>query len=686
MAHRALPLQVVVDGDLPIIAAALAVVALGVELGVLDVVVDEPDHLFQSLQVVAHVGDLHIGDASAGGDLLELALKGELGEGVDVLPHVHVIAVCIITLVSYIWYRPEALLINAGEAVAQGLGGGAVQGKADVGLLLPGVAGGAQPLHHLQGEGLSLRGGLGAALHQLGHLVQADIAQGDGGVAAVEQRLDGGPLGQAGNGAVLPVDGAGVGAHVLQGVVAAHEGLEAQLEPLVQQLPELLLIPPGQDADLGQVQGDHALVEAALELVVPILVLPGGEKGAAAHGGEHVALVVLPHLLSGDIVGVHPLGGALDGQLGNVVILAALQAVVLVQHVHQLGESGGDVDPLLVLDALQPLAQHLLYDHGVLLQIGVAFLKVQEQGDEGGLAVGGHQGVDLVLDGLNAALQLVLQPVGHQSLDGGVVHLTGALIGDVLSELLLAAAQVLAQVAHIHGLPAVLVGGHTGDDLGGDGAGHLEALGALNELAVHHGAVVQHVPDVDEAAVEDGLDEIVRVVEVDGSLVVGLGDVLGQQDAPGQVPAHLAGDVVPLGGSDHGVLVGVLLRQLLVLVAQQGEDGLVGGVLLADQGAGIAVDDVGLGQQELILRYQGLLHHVLDVLHQQALAPAGLDAVDDGVDARLLDAVLLRDLGVGLLDGELDLAAVVVHDGPVPLDDFDGAHGVLLSLESFVSG
>lgn len=34
----------------------------------------------------------------------------------------------------------------------------------------------------------------------------------------------------------------------------------------------------------------------------------------------------------------------------------------------------------------------------------------------------------------------------------------------------------------------------------------------------------------------------------------------------------------------------------------------------------------------------------------------------------------------------IDLAAVVVHDGPVPLDDFDGAHGVLLSLESFVSG
>ena len=356
---------------------------------------------------------------------------------------------------------------------------------------------------------------------------------------------------------------------------------------------------------------------------------------------------------------------------------------MLVQHVHQLGESGGDVDPLLVLDALQPLAQHLLYDHGVLLQIGVAFLKVQEQGDEGGLAVGGHQGVDLVLDGLNAALQLVLQPVGHQSLDGGVVHLTGALIGDVLSELLLAAAQVLAQVAHIHGLPAVLVGGHTGDDLGGDGAGHLEALGALNELAVHHGAVVQHVPDVDEAAVEDGLDEIVRVVEVDGSLVVGLGDVLGQQDAPGQVPAHLAGDIVPLGGGDHGVLVGVLLSQLFVLVAEQGEDGLVGGVGLAHQGPVIAVDDIGLGQVELVARHQALLHQILDVLHQHTGAFQILDAVNDGVNAVLTEAVLLRDLGVGLLNGDADLAAVIVNDGPVALDDFHLGSPLLLRSGRF---
>ena len=85
VANGALPLAFIVDDDLSIKPAHLAVVALGVELGVLDVVIDEPHHILQRLQVVAHIGDLHVGDAAAAGNLLELALKHELGEGVDVL-------------------------------------------------------------------------------------------------------------------------------------------------------------------------------------------------------------------------------------------------------------------------------------------------------------------------------------------------------------------------------------------------------------------------------------------------------------------------------------------------------------------------------------------------------------------------------------------------------------------------
>ena len=225
-------------------------------------------------------------------------------------------------------------------------------------------------------------------------------------------------------------------------------------------------------------------------------------------------------------------------------------------------------------------------------------------------------------------------------------------------------------MAQIHALPAILVGGHAGDDLGDHGTGHLEALGAFDQLGVDHGAIVQHVPDVDQAAVEDGLDEVVGIMEVDGPLVVGLGDLLRQQDAAGEVAADLAGDVVPLGGGDHGVLVGVFLGQLLVLVAQQGQDGLVGGICLAHQGAVVAVDDVGLGQVELVFSHKALLHQVLDVLHQHAGALQRLDAVDDGIDMGPVDAVGGGHLGVGFFNGGDDLAAVVVHNGTVALDDF----------------
>ena len=276
----------------------------------------------------------------------------------------------------------------------------------------------------------------------------------------------------------------------------------------------------------------------------------------------------------------------------------------------------------------------------------------------------------MILDSLDTGFQLIPQTVGHQPLQGSLVHLSGTFIGDVLFEFLPAAAEILAQMAHIHALPSVLVGGHAGDDLGGDGTGHLEALGALDELAVHHSAVVQHIPNVDEAAVKNGLDKVVCIVEVDGPLVVGLGDMLGQQDAPGQIPAHLPSDIVPLGGCDHGVLVGVLLCQLLVLVAQQREDRLVGGISLAYQGPVIAVNDVGLGQVELVFRHQPLLHQVLDVLHQHPLALESLDVVDDGVDARPVKLFLRRHLGVGLFDGGNDLASVIIHDGPIALDHF----------------
>ena len=67
-------------------------------------------------------------------------------------------------------------------------------------------------------------------------------------------------------------------------------------------------------------------------------------------------------------------------------------------------------------------------------------------------------------------------------------------------------------------------------------------------------------------------------MEVDDALLMGLHDILGQQDTVGDVPADLAGHIVTLGGVDHRVLIGVFLLGLLVVALDEAEDLVVGGV------------------------------------------------------------------------------------------------------------
>ena len=88
VAVGALPHQLAVvlhDLDLAVKAADLAVIALGVQLGVHDVVVDELHEAQYGREVVLHIGHFHIADGAAGGEGLELGLEGQLGEGVDLL-------------------------------------------------------------------------------------------------------------------------------------------------------------------------------------------------------------------------------------------------------------------------------------------------------------------------------------------------------------------------------------------------------------------------------------------------------------------------------------------------------------------------------------------------------------------------------------------------------------------------
>ena len=176
------------------------------------------------------------------------------------------------------------------------------------------------------------------------------------------------------------------------------------------------------------------------------------------------------------------------------------------------------------------------------------------------------------------------------------------------------------EVRERDGLAAVLAGGNLGDDLRGDVAGGGEAVRALDERAGDHGAVLQHVLEVDEVAVVHVLREVVRVVEVDDALVVGLHDVGGEQLAHREVLGDLAGHVVALDRDHRGVLVGVLLLDLLVVALDEREDLVVGGVLVALLVLHVAVDDVLAGHLKVVERHQLVLDEVLDLLDGDGVA------------------------------------------------------------------
>ena len=96
----------------------LTVVGLGVELGIHDVVIDVLQHSHDRRDVVGKVGNFNVTDGSARRELLELALKLQFGEGVNLLSDVDMVAVGDVALVGDPLDDAEALLEALGELVS----------------------------------------------------------------------------------------------------------------------------------------------------------------------------------------------------------------------------------------------------------------------------------------------------------------------------------------------------------------------------------------------------------------------------------------------------------------------------------------------------------------------------------------------------------------------------------------
>lgn len=188
-------------------ATALAVIGLCVEFGVHDVVIDVLQHGHDGRNVVGQVGNLDVADGAARRELLELCLELQLGEGVNFLSHMDMVAVGNVTLVCDAFNDAEALLEALGKLVGSGLDGRPIQAVVHILIGLPLLALVVHVLHDIQRELLGLGVSVAPAGHGLDTLIQTSVAQRDGGISVVEELVDGLTFLQAGQSTMLPVDG-----------------------------------------------------------------------------------------------------------------------------------------------------------------------------------------------------------------------------------------------------------------------------------------------------------------------------------------------------------------------------------------------------------------------------------------------------------------------------------------------
>ena len=220
-------------------------------------------------------------------------------------------------------------------------------------------------------------------------------------------------------------------------------------------------------------------------------------------------------------------------------------------------------------------------------------------------------------------------------------------------------------MSHIHGLAAILVAGHRRDDLGHNRTGHLKALGALDHLLVHHSAVIQHVRDIDETAVKDRLNKVIRVMEMNRSLFMGHGNAFRQKHTLRQIPGYLSGDVIPLCGCQNRILIGIFLRQLLVFIPDQLQDRFIRRVRFSQKRPLIPVNHIFFRESVLVLLNQAALNHILNALDMDNILTFFLHIIQNSVNQCLPGAFRRVHFRIRLLNSPYNLLSVIIYNSAV---------------------
>lgn len=589
-------------------AAVVALVDGGVGTVVGHLVIAVIPDVLQRFQVVLDIGVLAVADEAAAGDGRIGRLEVQLVVRVDLLLHIEVEAVGVVTLVGHAGYHAKLLGIDAAETGAEVLARGGVEAEAVASLILPLVDGRLEASD--DGDGLLLQLGAVKQVHLVTKqgvdgLVNPDIAERNGGATVLEDLAD----------VVVRLQPHAAGPfhiedrcnpclHPVQTADTVHQRLLGDPQGGIQTIPEIRFI-TGFQRDARQVEAHHTQVVATFVDQLAILLV-SAEEGAAAHGGLE-GTGHLHYLVVVEDVRIHPLGGTLQRQLFDVVVGIALLVVeAILDGEHQFREHGG----LLVLaKAGDAIAEDGALDHPRLPAIPQA----KAEGNERSLTVGGVQGVDFVLQRLEGVVALFLG-AGH----GVGFHIGNAPLFGHFTVLLPADGHIGCQhfVDAVDGGATIDMARHLGDDLGGHGSGGADRFRGIDLRIAHLEAVSQHPFQIDQHAVEHREEGgVVEIVEVQITAFVSLNHITGQHVAGGIVLGDDTGQQVALGRDHLGVFVGVLVEQGGVGLLDQTPDLLrQTAARLAGLIPIVAILDIGTGDGLVVGRHQVVFNPVLDLV------------------------------------------------------------------------
>lgn len=276
------------DFDFAGITAILAKVALGVELRVDDRVVDMLHDRKNRRDVILHVRDLNITHGSTWRKLLELSFLGQFIEGVDLFPDVDVIGIGNVIMVGNSGDDAKALLKALGEFVGRGLKRSAIDGVVDVFFSLPFRAGIVEKLHDANAKFFPYSGSVGCAFHVIDTFGESGIAQRNRGIAIEEKLINGFSWLQTGQSPILPKNRSHVAWSAEQAFVAKLQGAVAEFQTIAEDFPEAFFVFTARASNIDKVNGDDALIEAAVVTVLTGNIIQSVGNVADARIGEAI--------------------------------------------------------------------------------------------------------------------------------------------------------------------------------------------------------------------------------------------------------------------------------------------------------------------------------------------------------------------------------------------------------------